>query len=490
MRKGENMAWDPNLEAAFYPKTVAMVGISSAAKRGAPWSPGGASFIGSFEQLGFKGKIYPVNPKIAEVLGYKCYPNVSAIPEHVDLVIMAVPRTEAPAVLEDCARAGAKNIHMFTAGFEETGEKEGLELAARVRDIIARNGLRVIGPNCMGLYVPESGVGTFGNLPTRSGPVCFISQSGGHLNWYSHYGQDYGIWFSKGISFGNAYALDSTDFLEYIGSDPKTHVICMYLEGIKDGRKLRRQVTEINRCKPTIIWKSGLTDQGARAVASHTASLAGQEAVWRGFFRQTGAVQVNSLEEMADMAMTFLYVKPVSGNRVAVMGLGGGTSVAAADECSRAGLPVPALTAVTQAELGKFISSAGTSIRNPLDTGLVFRDISNLTRQIELVAADPNIDMMIAMPHMDMTRNAAGDQVNKVLDYLVECARNPVRGKPLVMVLQSFANDAWEAQLRARLNVELPQKGIPVYRSLERAARALARFAEYHRVQKQLAAQA
>ncbi len=479
------MPWDPEMEAAFYPRTVAMVGISSAAKRGSPWSPGGASFIGSFEQLGYKGRIFPVNPKVTEILGYKCYPSVSAIPEHIDLVIMAVPRTEAPAVLEDCAKAGAKNIHMFTAGFEETGEKEGFELAAKVREIIARGGLRVIGPNCMGLYVPEAGIGTFANLPARSGPVSFISQSGGHLNWYSHYGQDYGLWFSKCVSFGNAYALDSTDYLEYIGPDPRTGMICMYLEGIKDGRKLRRQVAEINRTKPVIIWKSGLTDQGARAVASHTASLAGQAAVWGGFFRQTGAVQVNSLEEMADMAMTFLYVKPLAGNRAAVLGLGGGTSVAAADECSREGLLVPPLTETTQVELGKFISSAGTSIRNPLDTGLVFRDITNLTRELELVAADPNIDMMIAMPHMDMTRNAAADQVNKVLDYLIKCAREPLHGKPLVIVFQSFADDPWETQLRARLNVELPQKGVPVYRSLERAARALARFAEYHRVRKQ-----
>lgn len=318
-------------------------------------------------------------------MGYKAHPTISSIPEPVDLVITAVPARTLPAVLEDCIKADAKNIHAFTAGFEETGEEEGIALGRKVREIAERGGLRLIGPNCMGLYVPSSGIGTFDQLPKKSGPVCFLSQSGGHCNWYAHYGPNYGVNFSKVISFGNAYVLDSTDFLEYLDTDSDTKIICMYLEGIKDGGKLLRQVREINKVKPIIIWKAGLTDYGSRAVAAHTASLAGQEAVWRGFFAQTGAVPVLSLEEMAEMAMSFLYMKPPKGKRVAVLGLGGGTSVAAADTCGREGLDVPPLSQHTQNELKKFIRLAGASIRNPLDTGLVFRDVSTLAREMELV---------------------------------------------------------------------------------------------------------
>jgi acyl-CoA synthetase (NDP forming) len=481
------MTWDPELERAFHPRTVAIVGISSQARRGAPWAPGGSSFIGSLEQLEFRGRIYPVNPKVTEVMGYKVYPSVSAIPETVDLVIIAIPAADVPPVLEDCIKADARNIHMFTAGFEETGEKEGIELAKRVKEIISRGRLRLIGPNCMGLYVPSAGIGTFDKLPRQSGQVAFVSQSGGHLNWYAHYGPNYGVWFSKGISFGNAYALDSTDFLEYLANDPESRMICMYLEGIRDGKKLLRQVREINRSKPVVLWKAGLTEHGARAVASHTASMAGQEAVWRGFFKQTGAVQVYSLEEMAEMAMTFLYVKPPQGKRVAVMGLGGGTSVAAADACSREGLVVPPLTDATQNELKKFIPLAGASIRNPLDTGLVFRDVSVLAREMDLVTADPAIDMLIIMPHLDMARHTGTEQVQGLIDYLADFSKNNRWNKPMVLVFHSFANEAWEAELRNRLKVELPQKGVPVYSSLISASRALARFAEYHRVQREMA---
>jgi len=477
------MAWDARLEKAFHPKTIAIVGVSSEAKRGASWAPGGTAFITSHEQLGFKGRIYPVNPKASDILGYKAYPTISSIPEPIDLVITAVPARTLPAVLEDCIKADAKNIHAFTSGFEETGEQEGIELGRKVREIAERGRLRLIGPNCMGLYVPSAGIGTFDQLPRKSGSVCFLSQSGGHCNWYAHYGPNFGVNFSKVISFGNAYVLDSTDFLEYLATDPETKMICMYLEGIKDGEKLLRQVREINRVKPMIIWKAGLTDHGSRAVASHTASLAGQEAVWHGFFAQTGAVPVSSLEEMAEMAMSFLYVKPPKGRRVAVMGLGGGTSVAAADVCSREGLDVPPLSQSTQNELKKFISLAGASIRNPLDTGLVFRNASTMMREMELVITDPVVDMLIVMPHLDMARHVGLDQVDKMVEYLCDFAKNNPAGKPIALVFHSFANDPWERELRDKLRVELPNKGIPVYGTLAGASRALARLAGYYRFQ-------
>ena len=345
------MAWNPALESAFHPDVVAMVGVSANAKRDSPWRPGASSFLTCYEELGFKGRIYPVNPKAREIMGYKTYPKVSSIPEHVDLVIVSVPARFLAEVLEDCILANAKNIHVFTAGFEETGEEEAIELGRRVREIALRGDLRIIGPNCMGLYVPEAGIGCFDRLPKEHGPVAFLSQSGGHCNWFAHYAPDYGFYCSKVISFGNAYVLDSTDYLEYLSHDPGTEIICMYLEGIKDGAKLLRQVRKINPVKPVILWKAGLTESGSKAVASHTGSLAGQDKIWNGFFVQTGAVQVFSLEELAEMAMTFLHLKQPKGKKVAVIGLGGGSSVSSADVCSRAGLEVPILTQETQAEL-------------------------------------------------------------------------------------------------------------------------------------------
>ncbi len=482
------MTWDREFEVVFHPKVVAMVGVSARATGGVGMAFRGAGFIGSFEGLGFPGRIYPVNPKATEILGRKAYPTVSAIPEPVDLVIVSVPAAAAPDVLEDCIVAGAKNIHMYTAGFEETGELEAIELGNRVREIARRGGLRIIGPNCMGLYVPAAGIGTFEDLPCESGSVAFLSQSGGHLNWFTHHGARYGLRFSKGISFGNAYVLDSTDYLEYLATDPETRLICIYLEGVKNGRKLLSQVREINRIKPVIILKAGLTSAGWRAVASHTASMAGEEAIWAGFFAQTGAVQVFSLEEMAEMAMTFQCLPPPSGKRIAIVVLGGGSSVASADICSREGLDIPHLTTETQSELKKFISLAGASVRNPLDTGLVFRDVSLLKREVELVVTDPNIDMLVVRPHLDMVRSGGSDQVDRVIDYLADFARSRPRGKPVALTFYSFARDPEEAVLRSRFESELPNKGVAVYDSLATASRALARYHRYHQVQQELAA--
>ncbi|MDO8687260.1 MAG: CoA-binding protein [Dehalococcoidales bacterium] len=481
------MAWDTALEAAFHPKVVAIVGVSSEAKRGEPRFGGGANFINSYEQLGFSGRIYPVNPRATEILGYKAYPSVASIPEPVDFVIVSVPAEAVPAVLEDCIAANAKNIHVFTAGFEETGEEKATELGRRVRQIALDGGLRLIGPNCMGPYVPKAGIGPFDQLSRKSGPVAFISQSGGHCNWFVHHAANYGIYCSKAISFGNAYILDSTDYLEYLATDDDTRIICMYLEGVKDGRKLLRQVKEINRVKPVILWKAGLTESGSRAAASHTGSLAGQAAIWSSFFAQTGAVSVDSLEEMSEIAMTFLYVKPPQAKRVAVLSLGGGASVAAADICSREGLEVPTLTRETQAQLKQFVPLAGASIRNPLDTGQAFRDVSLLEREMELVAADPRIDTLIVMPYLNMVRSSGPEQVDRLVKYLSGFGRSNTYGKPVVVVFQTFANDPEEDKLQARLQVEMCQSGTAVYSTLTGASRALRRLYEYHRIQRELA---
>ncbi|MFC1978222.1 hypothetical protein ACFLWS_08210, partial [Chloroflexota bacterium] len=162
-------------------------------------------------------------------------------------------------------------------------------------------------------------------------------------------------------------------------------------------------------------------------------------------------------------------------------------SVASADICSREGLEVPTLTQETQNELRKFIAPAGSSIRNPLDTGRIFRDASLLEREVELVAADPLIDMLIVRPHLDMAHSAGLDHVDRLVNYLYGFSRDNSYGKPAVVVFHSFANDPWEAELRARLQVELPQKGVAVYSSLNSASRALAKFSEYHRFQKEAA---
>ena len=315
------------LERMFNPKSIAVVG----AKKPNPKFRYKGMF-GSIVDFGYKGRIYPINPNLTELDGFKAYPDLVSLPEPLDLVIVSVPAPIVPDVLRDCVTSGNKNIHIFTAGFKETGEPNGLKLQKEIEDIAFKNDLRVIGPNCMGICVPEIRIGTWHQPVSETGPVAFISQSGGHAQDFSNYAAEFGVGFSKIVSYGNALTLDSTDFLEYFAQDPKTEIITMYLEGIKDGRKLMNMVRKINKVKPIIIVKGGLTKSGTQAVASHTGSMAGDKHFWNAFFRQTGAVKAISLEDMAHTTLALLRLNETKGRGVTVLGTGGGVMVAISDD--------------------------------------------------------------------------------------------------------------------------------------------------------------
>jgi len=474
------------LDSMFYPGSVAVVGASSN-----PAGFGGTGFITRLRALGFPGNIYPVNPKATEIQGLKVYPDVKSIPETVDFVIVAVPAPRVPEVLEDCAAGGAKNVHIFTSGFGETGEEEGRQLEKRIIEIIQRGDLRVVGPNCMGIYVPASKLAAWGAKPVGSGSVAFLSQSGGHGEFLTSYAQGLGVYFSKVISFGNAAGLQAVDFLEYLADDPDTKIITVYLEGIKDGNRVTQLIKTINRTKPVIVWKGGLTDSGSRAVTSHTGSLAGEERVWDAFYTQTGAVRVSSLEEIVDVAMAFLHLTPPRGRRTLLLGGGGGNAVALADICSREGLEVPHLTDKTREELNSFISLAGNSTRNPLDVWDVQGDADQLRRCIELSVGDPNVDLAIVDRHAgdDMyddndhrhaDRRQKQRQVNK---YIIDFAKNNNSNKPLVVAMNVFGSNPDSVASAAKLRRDFALAGVPAYSSPASAARALSRFVEYHQSQ-------
>ena len=475
------------LDTMFYPRSVAVVGASASPIRVWPIrSPGGAGFVSRLRKAGFPGDIYPVNPKVTEVQGLKAYPNVKSIPAPVDLVIVAVPAPRVPEVLEDCITAGVKNVHIFSSGFSETGEEKGRQLEEKITEITQRGGLRVVGPNCMGVYVPTSLLAGWGPKPAGSGPVAFLSQSGGHGEFLIRYAQGLGIRFSKVVSFGNACGLQVLDFLEYLAEDPETGIITMYLEGIKDGNRVTQLIKTINRTKPVIIWKGGLTDSGSRAVVSHTGSLAGEERVWEAFFTQTGAIRVNSLEEIVDVVMALLYLAPPRGRRTLLVGGGGGNSVELADICSREGLEVPPLSHETRRRLAKFIPLAGNSIRNPLDVWPVLENVDLLRRSVELAVADPVINLVI------VDRHTGGDDDNhpertqrqrEVNNFIINFAKRNTYNKPLVVAMNAPDHDPDIIALGARLRREFALAGIPAYSSRVSAARALARFIQYHEFQ-------
>ena len=464
-----------DLETAFHPRSIAIVGVSRSDTRDVPGFTG-LQFLRSYRSAGFKGHLYPINPKADSIENIKAYPSLTAVPEPLDLVVVAVPAEAVPKVLEDCIAAKAVNVHICSSGFGETGESRRKELESTIRDIAMRGGLRVIGPNAMGLHVPSSGLKMFEDVPLVDGPVAFISQSGTIAMEYLRCGPTFGFGFSKMISYGNALILDSTDFVEYFATDKETRIICMYLEGIKDGRRLTRLVSELSSKKPVIIWKAGLTSPGARAAASHTGSLAGDSQIWSAFFRQTGAIKVDSIEEMAEVTMTLLNLRPSPRMGVALLVPGGGPTVASGDICASEGLACPTLSPDTQMRLKEYISLVNQGLSNPLDVpGIVIR-VSLLQRTLDILADDNVIDVIIIhIPSSAFTKWPAA-WANEFKECVLRFNRENRAGKPVVIALQ----DDVHVGDQEKSVQELRQYGITAYGSLRSACRALNRFAHYH----------
>ncbi len=459
------------------PQSIGIVGMSGSKSIDDARVTEGLGFFRSLRNSGFKGRIYPVNPKAKEIAGVKAYPSVASVPERLDLVIVVVPAALTPQVLEDCAAAEVRNVQIATSGFAESGLEEGERLENTLREIATRHNIRVIGPNCMGFHIPSANLSTFGDFKLVRGPVGYLSQSAGHIGKYLHHGPELGIGFSKAISYGNALTIDATELLEHFYADPETEVICVYLEGIRDGRRFTELVREVTPVKPVIILKGGLTEAGARAASSHTASLGGSRQIWDAFFEQTHAIRVNSIEEMAEATMTYLRVKALAGARLAVIGGGGGESVTSADICTEEGVDVPALSLKTQEALMEFIPLVNQFVKNPLDIAWAILEPSVLRRTLEILNDEPVIDVIALVVDYNVVRSVGCSYAPIAESIRGYSDANP-DGKPVVCTVpgqDSIGSGVNEQYLR-----DMRALGITTYGSLRTTCRAMKRLSEYH----------
>ena len=353
----------PGLEYIFHPRSIAVAGLSP--------DPYGTwlnqVYLDSPLKMGFKGPIYPINPKGGHIGRLPVYASLKDVPGPVDYVISCIPARHTPKLMEDCRDAGVKVMQLYTAGFAETGEPQGIDLQKRLLEIARSSGIRIIGPNCMGIYCPDSGINFSMDFPRESGPLGLLCQSGGNTAFIIRSAVVRGLRFSKAISYGNACDINECDLLEYLADDPNTRVIAAYIEGTTDGRRLVRTLTKAASKKPVVVFKGGYTEGGGRATASHTGSLAGTDSVWEGLLKQTGAIRVYSVEEMADVLVALLRMKPPQGLNACAVGIGGGASVLATDELERAGLKLPSIPAVTENRMKELIPLAGGMLCNPID---------------------------------------------------------------------------------------------------------------------------
>ncbi len=455
------------LERAFNPKCVVVVG-----------DKGESNYMWLRGQSEFKGKLYSVqvDPKEIEgidALGVQNFTSLMEIPEPVDLVIVAVPRPVAPRILEDCIRKDVAAAHFFTSGFAETDTEDGIRLQAALTERAEETNFHLIGPNCMGIYSPAFGIRQTPMQRTGfEGTVGFIAQSGTHAITFSEEAYQQGVAVNKSVSFGNGIVLDSADYLEYFGSDDGIHAIGMYLEGVRDGRRFLKVLKEVAARKPVVVWKGGRTEEGGRAIASHTGSMAVPMAIWDAAIAQCGGVKVRSMEELVDALKAIESLASVYSDRVGIAGGSGGQSVAIADVFAEVGLKVPTLTQESYDELDSFFTLIGGGYRNPIDTGNVNR--REMKRIMEILERDANVDNLVLLTSGNARLSG---QMEGDIEMLVNIRQRS--SKPVAVVLAFQSPEA--VQGSREVAEKLLEGGIPTFVSLDRGARALKNALDYHK---------
>jgi len=454
------------LQHFFTPSSVAVVGASTkpgkvgyrvleSLVRGAGGAAGSAPSCNR--------RIYPVNPHAPEILGLRCYPTVLAIEEPVDLAVVVVP---APAVLEVVKQCGDKGIDsaiVISAGFKESGP-EGVERERQLADQARAQGTRVVGPNCLGIIATSSGLNaSFAPVFPNRGNIALMSQSGALATAVIDWSVQHNIGFSKFVSFGNGVDVGVVDLLRAWEDDPETSVIVAYVEGLPNGPEFMEVTRQVSYKKPVIMVKSGSTQAGARAVSSHTGSLAGSEQAYTAAFLQSGVIRAHSVEELFDFAVAFAYQGPPKGRQVAVLTNAGGPGIMATDALERAGLRLASIDPATVAQLRGCLPEA-SNFYNPIDV-LGDADAERYNSAADAVLRDPDVQAVVAL----LTPQAVTEpkQTAEGLAQLATASDKPV--------LASFMGG--EA-MREAIEI-LTANRVPNYPYPERAVEALAAMASY-----------
>ncbi len=455
-----------DLDVFFYPRTVAVIGASRDPKKT------GNALIQNMLNYGYQGAVYPVNPSEDEILGVKAYPSIMEIPEEVDLAIFTVPAPAVVKLMEACGQKGVRAGIVHSSGFAEAG-KEGAQLQKQMVEIARSYGIRLVGPNCVGILCTESRLpwARRSTFPTEVGNVSVISQSGGGGGSFVNLAFHRGICFNKVISIGNECDVSVIEFMEYFGTDPKTDIIFVYLEGFKDGTRFVEVAKGLTQTKPIIVYKIGRTEVGQRAAASHTGSLAGSIQVYDGVFRQTGVLRAEGIDEALDYLVAFsnLFFKQGAprGRRVGIVSGPGGPGVATADACVDAGLEVPDFSEETKQRLVERIPTAARA--NPTETGdfgfvATMKERDPYGALVGIVEQDDHVDMIAIVGPGEFNPEGFRDVV---LGVQGRCK------KPFIVIWPSAGEDV------EKCKKSLEAAKIPLFLTPERGAKALAGLIRY-----------
>lgn len=463
----------------FNPKSVAIIGASP-------------HDLATLAQMSTKlrERLFLVNPNYQEIRGQRCYASVLSIEDAVEYAIIVVPAIIVPQVLEECLKKGVKVAQIYSAGFSETGIPERVALERQLKELTGGR-MRIIGPNCFGVYCPQSGLTIIPEAPAEQGHIGVIAQSGSVAESLLYFAFAHNLRFSKVVSYGNALDLDAPDFLEYFIDDPETQIIALYIEGTRNPLRLKRALLKGAGRKPVVAIKGGLTSQGIRAAASHTAALGGLPQIWQALFRQSAVLQVQNFKEMMNVLMVLNQSSLPAGPGLAIITNSGGFSVIQTDMAWQFGLHVPQFSLQTINALRPLIPLAGTSIANPLDAWPIFYNLSssgNIAEIIKIMGADENIHSLIL--HFDQfryLRRALGQSVEKhmapLIHLMVEgCEYFREKYKKIVLIsiaLDPFLEDEEERGYNLLIKNTFSAKGFPVFAYLEEAIQTLAYLYKY-----------
>ncbi len=453
------------LSHLFEPRGVAIVGASADLTRI------GGQPVRALHQFGFRGGVYPVNPKYPEIDGLRCYPNVGAIEAPCDVALIAVPAESSIEAVQACGAAGIKFCIVLSAGFRETGA-EGAAIEAELRKAAADSGVRLIGPNCQGLLNLTTrlyaGFGSpFQEPELLAGSVSLVTQSGGFGFAVLMSCTARGIGFRVALSTGNEADVTTPEVIEALIEDPGTRIICAYIESVADGRRLQAAARRaIEAGKPLLVWKSGNSADGARAAASHTGSMTGRYDIYRAAFRQSGIIEIFDIDDLADGCRAFLGGLLPAGPCVASVGISGGAGILFTDRATARGLTLSTLGEETNRRLRAAIPLFG-SISNPVDvTASIFNDAELLTGVISSVLGDPQVDQLAVL--LASLPGEAALRAARAIRSAIEQYSKPV----LV---------SWSARRnRAEAAYALLEDGhVPIYESPVRVAEAAAWLAAF-----------
>ena len=452
---------DHPLEAVFRPRSVALYGISRNMQ-----NRSNQFFLRGLLDQGFHeaAPLYLVNPNADEIAGIRCYPSLEDCPDPVDYVISLVPAPAAEGLIEECIAKGVRALHLYTGGFAENLDPERAALEQALIAKARRGGLRVIGPNCMGLYHPAARMAFIPGHPKEAGDVSVVCQSGGNAMDIISGLAERGARFAKVVSFGNGTDIGAAELLAYAAVDPEARIVLAYVEDTSDGRALYEALRICARAKPTIVLKGGISSAGARAARSHTASLAGSHEVFTAACRQAGAALVRSLDEMIDLAVAVsTRLREVAGPRAVLLAVGGGYSVLTTDALAECGIELPELDGATLARLREVVPTDGNSIENPIDTGYIGDAAEDALRVVmDAAARDTNTDFVITALRGP---NTPAEEQQRAIEELA--ALQERTGTPVVIAARRDVGQIPEEALRLAY-----ERGVGVFASPLSAGRA------------------